>query len=101
MPLQLSAAVPVSPSQSSASGPPSKPPPCPRRHPTLASSEDAPALQRRRPLRRRRERGGRGRLVASPAQEPSLDLAGQVSLERHVAGLVEHLKGCCFLLEVE
>jgi hypothetical protein len=30
-----------------------------------------------------------------------LDLAGQVSLERHVAGLVEHLKGCCFLLEVE
>jgi hypothetical protein len=93
--------VPVSPSQSSDGAPPSKSSPRPRCHPTLASSVDAPALQRRRPLRRRRERGGRGRLVASPAQEPSLDLAGQVSLERHVAGLVEHLKGCCFLLEVE
>jgi hypothetical protein len=30
-----------------------------------------------------------------------LDLAGQVSLELHVAGLAEHLKGCCFLLDVE
>ena len=48
-------------------------------------------------------RGGRGRLVVSesPAPEASLDLAGQVSLEHNVAGLVEHLKGCCFLLEVE
>ncbi len=45
--------------------------------------------------------GGGGRLVASPAQEPSLDLAGQVSLELHVAVLIEHLKGCYFLLEVE
>ena len=101
MPLQLSAAVPVSPSQSSASGPPSKPP--------LSSSSSytcifggrtgvaAPATPAPAPGE------GRGRLVVSesPAPEASLDLAGQVSLEHNVAGLVEHLKGCCFLLEVE
>ncbi len=47
--------------------------------------------------------GGRCRIVVSPAPEPCLGLAGQVSLEHHVAGLVEHLKpeGYCFLLEVD
>jgi hypothetical protein len=34
----------------------------------------------------------------SEALEPSLGLAGQVLLELHVAGLVEHLEGDCVLV---
>jgi hypothetical protein len=69
---------------------------------------DAPALQCRGPWRRRREREGpRGPLQARRVPSAGiilgtgLGLAGQVSLEHHIAGLVEHLEGCCFLLEVE